>query len=79
MNPAHGICLITYTVGLLAVHGSSSSVRCDCHRLNAVRTPNVLVNRLGFKLVLNCVYVSYTHPVMANFKISVMVCINDLY
>ena len=39
MNPAHGICLITYTLGVLAVHSSSSSVRCDCHRLHAVRRP----------------------------------------
>ena len=79
MNPAHGICLIAYTLGLLAVHSSSSSVRCDCHRLHAVRTPAVVVNRLGFKLVLNCVYVSLTHPVMATLKISVMICINNLY
>jgi len=79
MNPAYGICLITYTVGVIAVHFSSSSVRCDCHRLHAVRTPSVVLNRLGFKLVLNFVYVSHTHPVMATFKISVMVCINDLY
>jgi hypothetical protein len=53
MNQTYGYYSITYTLGLLVVHSSSSSVvRFDCHGLYAVCTPTVLVYRQGFKLVL---------------------------